>query len=83
MSITLTDSAVSKIKEIISQDAELAGKPLRVYVESGGCSGYSYGFTFDQVQDGDAQQTFDGFTLLIDPNSGKLMTGAVETNPSE
>jgi iron-sulfur cluster assembly protein len=76
MSVTLTERAVSKIKELYSQDAELQGKALRVFVDSGGCSGYSYGFRFDDAKNEDAKQEFEGFNLVIDAQSGKLLNGA-------
>jgi iron-sulfur cluster assembly accessory protein len=77
MSVTLTDRAVTKIQEFYKQDEALTGKPLRVFVESGGCSGNSYGFKFDETKDSDAQQAFPGFSLVIDPQSGKLLEGSV------
>src|SRR5690349_3232234 len=76
MSVTLTDKAVSKIKEFYAQDPALAGKQLRVYVEAGGCSGYSYGFKFDAAAEGDAKQTFEGFDLVIDDKTSQLISGA-------
>jgi iron-sulfur cluster assembly accessory protein len=76
MSVTLTDNAIKKIKEFYEQDKALAGKPLRVYVESGGCSGYSYGFKFDDAQNTDVKQDYDGFSLVIDENTGKLISGS-------
>ena len=76
MSVSLTDKAISKIKELYSQDPSLADKALRVYIEAGGCSGYSYGFKFDGVNQADEKQSFDGFSLVIDPDSGKLLSGS-------
>lgn len=76
MSVTLTDRAVSKIKEFYSQDPALAGKSLRVFVEAGGCSGYSYGFKFDDSKFDDTELPYDGFKLVIDPNAGKLIQGS-------
>ena len=76
MSITLTERAVAKIKEIKSQDKDLASKHLRLFIESGGCSGYSYGFKFDDANPQDLQQDYEGFKLVVDPESGKLLTGA-------
>ena len=50
---------------------------LRVYVAGGGCSGFQYGFTFDEaVQDGDTQVENDGVTLLVDPLSYQYLVGA-------
>src|SRR5262245_15013195 len=76
MSVTLTEKAVSKIKELYTQDAALQGKAQRVFVESGGCSGFSYGFRFDDAKTEDAKQAYEGFNLIIDENSGKLLSGA-------
>ena len=50
---------------------------LRVYIQGGGCSGFQYGFTFDEeVQEGDAEIVTDGVTLLVDPMSMQYLTGA-------
>lgn len=76
MSVTLTDKAVTKIKELYTQDPALTGKALRVLVESGGCSGYSYAFRFDDAKTEDIKQDFEGFNLIIDTESGKLLSGA-------
>jgi iron-sulfur cluster assembly accessory protein len=76
MSVTLTERAVSKIKEFYSQDQSLAGKSLRVFVETGGCSSYSYGFKFDEVKDIDQKQVYDGFQVVIDPETDKLLNGS-------
>lgn len=76
MSVTLTDRAITKIKEFYSQDQSLAGKPLRVFVEAGGCSGYSYGFKFDDPKADDTEQAYDGFKVVIDQNTGKLIGGS-------
>lgn len=76
MSVTLTEKAITKIKEFYTQDAQLAGKSLRVFVEGGGCSGNSYGFKFDDAKAEDATQVYEGFSVLIDQESGKLLSGA-------
>ncbi len=76
MSVTLTERAVSKIKEFYSQDQALAGKSLRVYVEAGGCSGYSYGFKFDEAKSDDIAQDYDGFKVVIDTKTGQLIGGS-------
>lgn len=77
MAVTLTDNAVAKIKELYNQDQALAGKALRVYIEAGGCSGYSYAFKFDEAKSNDAEQQYDGFKIVIDPDSEKLLSGSV------
>lgn len=76
MPITLTDRAVSKIKEIVAQDPSLADKSLRIYIEKGGCSGFSYGFKFDTATSADTQQDFETFKLLIDPQSQQMIEGS-------
>ncbi len=76
MNVTLTDRAITKIKEFYAQDQSLAGKPLRVFVEAGGCSGYSYGFKFDDGKFDDTEQAYEGFKLVIDPNTSKLIGGS-------
>ena len=74
--ITLTDSAASKVRELI--DAE--GDPslaLRVAVRPGGCSGFSYEMFFDSdVATDDEQATFSGVTVIVDPSSSQLLFGA-------
>lgn len=74
--VNLTDRAITKIKELYAQDKDLSGKSLRVYVEKGGCSSFSYAFKFDEASETDAKQEFEGFKLVIDPDSGKLLAGA-------
>jgi iron-sulfur cluster assembly protein len=76
MSVTLTDQAVQKIKELYTSDPQLSGKALRIYIEKGGCSGYSYGFKFDEAGAADAQQDYEGFKLVIDPDSSKMLEGS-------
>jgi len=76
MSVTLTERAISKIKELYKQDQALASKSLRIFVEKGGCSSYAYGFRFDEPQEQDVKQEFEGFKLVIDPESGKLLSGS-------
>ncbi len=66
--VNLTDSAVAKVMEIIEQEKQ-SGKGLRIYVEGGGCSGFQYGFQFDDPRDGDEIVEFSAFRLLIDPFS--------------
>ncbi len=77
MNVTLTDKAITKIKELYSQDSALADKALRVYVEAGGCSSYSYGFKFDAPTQTDEKQEVAGVNVIIDPESGKLLQGSV------
>ena len=75
--LQLTENAVKKVQGLYSQDKALEGKPLRVLVEQGGCSGYQYGFTFDEKKEGDTELAFDGIKVVVDPNSVPLLTGCV------
>ncbi len=74
--LIFTSAAASKVAKLIEEE----GNPdlmLRVYIQGGGCSGFQYGFTFDEEEkEGDARVETDGVTLLIDPMSLQYLTGA-------
>ena len=74
--IQLTERAASKVKELISGE----GNPdlhLRVFVTGGGCSGFQYGFSFDdEHQDDDTEVVKDGVTVVIDGMSYQYLVGA-------
>ena len=60
------------------QDApEDHGKPLRVYVEQGGCSGMQYGLVFDEVRDGDVIQEFEEVRVVVDAVSAGYLAGSI------
>jgi len=74
--LIFTDSAASKVEELIKEEQQ-PGLMLRVFVQGGGCSGFQYGFTFDEsVQDGDTVVEKQGVKLLVDPMSMMYLTGA-------
>jgi len=74
--LVFTDSAASKVRQLIEEEGNPALK-LRVFVQGGGCSGFQYGFTFDEdVSDDDTQMEKGGVTLLIDPMSMQYLAGA-------
>ncbi|HEX9802419.1 MAG TPA: iron-sulfur cluster insertion protein ErpA [Gammaproteobacteria bacterium] len=74
--LIFTDSAANKVKTLIEEEGNDNLK-LRVYVTGGGCSGFQYGFTFDEsVNEGDTAVEKNGVTLLIDPMSYQYMVGA-------
>lgn len=74
--ILFTESAANKVRELI-QEEENDQLKLRVYVSGGGCSGFQYGFTFDEnVEDGDTAMVRNGVTLLVDPMSFQYLEGA-------
>lgn len=75
-SLVFTDSAAQKVKELVEEEKNPA-LMLRVFVSGGGCSGFQYGFTFDEAeQDGDTKVVKNGVTLLIDPMSFQYLVGA-------
>src|SRR3974390_1640386 len=74
--LLFTDAAAQKVGELIREEANPALK-LRVYVQGGGCSGFQYGFTFDEaIEEGDTRIDNQGVTLLIDPMSLQYLQGA-------
>ncbi|MBK1656416.1 iron-sulfur cluster insertion protein ErpA [Allochromatium vinosum] len=74
--LVFTESAASKVAELIRDEGN-PGLMLRVYIQGGGCSGFQYGFTFDEdVQDGDTEVVTDGVKLLVDPMSLQYLMGA-------
>jgi len=74
--LVFTDAAASKVKSLIEEEGNPELK-LRVFVTGGGCSGFQYGFTFDEVQnEDDAVMQKNGVTLLIDPMSYQYLNGA-------
>ena len=74
--LVFTDNAANKVKELISEEGNSDLK-LRVFVSGGGCSGFQYGFTFDEVTNED-DTVFDknGVQLLIDPMRFQYLVGA-------
>ncbi|MCL2523159.1 MAG: iron-sulfur cluster insertion protein ErpA [Betaproteobacteria bacterium] len=74
--LVFTDSAVAKVRELIDEEGNPQLK-LRVFVTGGGCSGFQYGFTFDEeVSEDDTTLEKGGVTLLIDPMSYQYLVGA-------
>ena len=71
-----TDSAANKVKQLIEEEGN-ADLKLRVFVSGGGCSGFQYGFTFDEVtNEDDTMLNKNGVQLLIDPMSLQYLMGA-------
>ncbi|SCZ51544.1 iron-sulfur cluster insertion protein ErpA [Thiohalomonas denitrificans] len=74
--LNFTDSAADKVKQLIEEEGNSDLK-LRVFVTGGGCSGFQYGFTFDEnLNEGDTSVEKNGVTLLIDPMSFQYLSGA-------
>lgn len=75
-SLVFTDAAAAKVSELILEESNPNLK-LRVFVQGGGCSGFQYGFTFDEnLEEGDTRVENGGVTLLIDPMSIQYLAGA-------
>lgn len=74
--INFSDNAVKKVKELIEEEGTPDLK-LRVFVSGGGCSGFQYGFTFEEtINEDDTKVEKDNVVLLIDPMSLQYLTGA-------
>ena len=74
--LVFTDSAAAKVADLIAEEGNPELK-LRVFVQGGGCSGFQYGFTFDEVtNEDDTSLVKEGVTLLIDPMSYQYLVGA-------
>jgi len=74
--LLFTSAAAAKVASLIAEE----GNPsfmLRVYIQGGGCSGFQYGFTFEEVlQEGDTEIVTDGVKLVVDPMSMQYLMGA-------
>jgi iron-sulfur cluster assembly accessory protein len=73
--VTLTSGAEQAVQGFRGQDEQLKDKPLRIFVQGGGCSGFEYGFTFSDKQEGDETIQFDGFEVVIDAMSLPYLQG--------
>lgn len=74
--LVFTDSAAAKVKDLIAEEGN-GNLKLRVFISGGGCSGFQYGFSFDEaVNEGDTVVEKAGVTLLVDPMSFQYLMGA-------
>ncbi len=75
-SLVFTNSAAMKVRQLIDEEGD-QNLMLRVFVSGGGCSGFQYGFTFDQNEtEGDTIVENQGVKLLVDPMSVQYLMGA-------
>ncbi len=75
-SINLSPRAVEKVRQLVAEEENQELK-LRVYITGGGCSGFQYGFSFeDQAAEDDAAIEKDGVTVLVDPMSFQYLVGS-------
>jgi len=75
--VSLSESAARQILSMQADQPENAGKPLRVYVEGGGCSGMQYGMVFDEKRDKDRVANFHGVSVVVDETSADYLNGAL------
>ncbi len=74
--LVFTDAAARKVSELIDEE-DNPDLMLRVFVAGGGCSGFQYGFTFDEkIEEGDSSVENQGVTLVVDPMSVQYLMGA-------
>jgi len=74
--LIFTDSAALKVKDLLIEEGN-SNLKLRVFVQGGGCSGFQYGFTFDEdVNEDDTIMEKNGVQLLVDPMSFQYLVGA-------
>jgi len=74
--LTLSERAAEKVRHFAGTMPEAKGKELRIFIQGGGCSGFQYGFTFDDQQDGDTVVESGGVKVLVDPMSAPYLSGA-------
>ena len=74
--ITLSDRAVDKVRELVTEEENPSLK-LRVFITGGGCSGFQYGFAFEEdVADDDTRIEHEGVVVLVDPLSFPYLAGS-------
>lgn len=74
--VNMQPNAIAKVKELVAEENNPELK-LRMFVSGGGCSGFQYGFTFEETaNEDDWVLEFDGVTLLVDAMSGQYLQGA-------
>ena len=74
--LTMTEKAADKVRSFADQMPEAKGKELRIFIQGGGCSGFQYGFTFDDHQEGAMVIESAGVKVLVDQMSAQYLSGA-------
>src|SRR5512144_1303096 len=74
--LAMTDAAVEKVKYFAKTMPDSEGKPLRIFVSGGGCSGFQYGFQFDEKREGDNVLETGGSTGVVEPQSATCLREA-------
>ena len=76
MDLNVTEKAIEKVKNFAAQDQNSEGKGLRIFVQGGGCSGFQYGFAFDEMKDGDTTIETGDIKVIIDPYSAPYLANS-------
>ncbi len=74
--VTLTETAAEKVSALLAQK-DNPNLALRIFIKSGGCSGFSYGMALDERKDNDAEYELSGVKVVVDEMSGQYLDGAV------
>jgi iron-sulfur cluster assembly accessory protein len=74
--LDITEKAADKVREFEKSSPDAKGKSLRVYIQGGGCSGFQYGFAFDDKKDDDMTFEGHGVSVVVDPESYKYVKGS-------
>ncbi len=74
--ISFSEKAIEKVNEFSTGMPDAEGKDLRVFIQGVGCSGFSYGFTFDESRDGDTTVEIGDLKVLVDQQSAPHLKGA-------
>jgi len=74
--LTLTEAAIEKVKFFAKTMPDSLEKPLRIFIQGGGCSGFQYGFTFDEKKENDNVIETGGVTVVVDPQSATYLKDA-------
>lgn len=75
--VTLTPKAQEMVRHFLSEEADPSGKALRIGVDSGGCSGFSYSISIDVKRDEDVVQSFEGFDCVVEPRAVPFLQNIV------
>lgn len=74
--ISFSETAIAKVHEFATSMPEAEGKSLRIFIQGVGCSGFAYGFTFDDLRDDDTVVDAGDLKVLVDPHSAPHLNGA-------
>jgi iron-sulfur cluster assembly accessory protein len=74
--LQVTDAAIAKVKDFSAKMPDAGGKPLRVFIQGGGCSGFQYGFTFDDQKPTDYVLEVKGIKVVVDRMSSLKLNGS-------